>query len=265
MIDVRTYGTEGPPVIAVHGGPGVSGYLAPVCRELGTEFRVIEPLQRMSEGEPLTVARHIQDLHDVATDCGAESRPALVGHSWGAMLALAYAAAHPDIARCLVLIGCGTFDAASRQVFRGNVERRITPGQRAHLRRMARTIRDPDVLMCASGRLLESAYSHELVPHPDEAEYYDARGHGESWADMMRLQSEGVYPAAFSRVTVPVVMLHGADDPHPGEPTWNCLRTVMPQLEYCELPGCGHYPWYERHARHGFFELLQQWLWLYMT
>ncbi len=260
MVDYRVYGSQGPPVIIVHGGPGIAGYLAPVCRELSDCFRVFEPLQRMSEGEPLTVAQHVRDLHETVIHSCAQSRPALVGHSWGAMLVLAYAAAHPGIAQSLVLIGCGTFDAASREMFRGNVDRRMTPVQRAHLRRMSRTIRDPDVRMCAVGRLLESAYSYDLVPHRDETEYYDSRGHEESWADMMRLQSEGVYPAAFSQIGAPVLMLHGLHDPHPGSSIYEALAHVIPQIEYVPLQWCGHYPWHERHAGAEFYELLQQWL-----
>jgi hypothetical protein len=33
---------------------------------------------------------------------------------------------------------------------------------------------------------------------------------------MIRLQDHGVYPAAFSAIRSPVLMLHGAVDPHPG-------------------------------------------------
>ena len=58
----REYGTAGPVVVLLHGGPGAAGYLAPVARELAGSFRVLEPFQRGSGGAPLTVARHVQDL-----------------------------------------------------------------------------------------------------------------------------------------------------------------------------------------------------------
>src|SRR2546427_12191843 len=105
---VREYGTSGPLVIVLHGGPGAAGETAPVARELAGSFRVLEPFQRSSGTEPLTVAVHVADLCELVTP-GA----ALVGYSWGAMLALAFAAAHPDPAIRLVLVGCGTFDAAA--------------------------------------------------------------------------------------------------------------------------------------------------------
>ncbi|MCX5736890.1 MAG: alpha/beta fold hydrolase [Proteobacteria bacterium] len=130
---VRTYGTTGPIVLVLHGGPGAPGYMAPVARGLADAFRVVEPFQRPSGGETLTVARHVADLHGLILSLGAGARPALVGHSWGAMLALAFAADHPEAAGPIVLVGCGTFDAASRAHYRATVDARIGAEAKARL------------------------------------------------------------------------------------------------------------------------------------
>src|SRR5262245_66229133 len=114
MLFVRIYGSSGPPVIVLHGGPGAAGHMAPVARGLADLYRVIEPFQRGSGRERLTVARHVADLHEVMTVCAEGGRPALLGASWGAMLALAYAAAHPASTGPLVLAGCGPFDPVAR-------------------------------------------------------------------------------------------------------------------------------------------------------
>jgi pimeloyl-ACP methyl ester carboxylesterase len=82
---------------------------------------VLEPHQRGSSDRPLTVATHVQDLDDLIRErCGAH-QPVLVGHSWGAMLALVYAAHHPLTPAALVLIGCGTFSQLLGQSSRGAV------------------------------------------------------------------------------------------------------------------------------------------------
>ena len=99
----------------LHGGPGAPGYVAPVARRLASTFHVLEPFQQGSGDEPLTVARHVSDLHELLESRCSDLRPALVGHSWGAMLALAYAAEHPDRIACLALVSCGTFDRAARR------------------------------------------------------------------------------------------------------------------------------------------------------
>ena len=115
---IRDYGTSGPFVAVLHGGPGAPGYMAPVARRLGDVFRVLEPLERGSTDEPLTVASHVGDLHEALTSRCGGGPSALVGHSWGAMLALAYAAAHADRVASVVLIGCGTLSVAARERMR---------------------------------------------------------------------------------------------------------------------------------------------------
>jgi pimeloyl-ACP methyl ester carboxylesterase len=98
-------------------------------------------------------------------------------------------------------------------------------------------------------------------PGEEEAgEPFDVRAHEESWADMVRLQEEGVYPAAFAAIHSPVLMLHGAYDPHPGELIRAGLVPYLPQLEYREWERCGHKPWFEREVREEFFAVMHTWL-----
>ncbi len=259
-IRVRAYGRSGPWVIVLHGGPGAAGHMAPVARALAERFRVLEPFQRGSGGPPLTVARHVADLHQLATSRCGTARPALVGSSWGAMLALAYAAEHPEAAGPLVLIGCGTFDPAARGRFRATLEQRIDPALRRRLDRLAGEAPDPDQRLRLLERLLFSLYSHDADRGGMESEVVDARAHRETWEDMVRLQDEGWYPAAFQAIRSPVLMLHGAADPHPGEMIRASLEPHLPQLEYREWPRCGHYPWLERGVRGEFFAVLGAWL-----
>ena len=143
-MQTRHYGSSGPVVILIHGGPGASGYMAPVARELADSFRVMEPLQRVSGGEPLTVGRHVADLHELIESDYGGTRPTLVGHSWGAMLALAYAAAHPGRVTSIVLVGCGTFDAATREQLVRTRDERTDDGLRQRLERLREEVADPD-------------------------------------------------------------------------------------------------------------------------
>ncbi|MCK9356484.1 MAG: alpha/beta hydrolase [Dehalococcoidia bacterium] len=260
---IRHYGTHGAHVVVLHGGPGAAGYMAPVARGLSDVFRVAEPFQRRREEMPLSVARHVQDLQSVLDSVCGDEPPLLVGHSWGAMLALAYAAEHPERPKALALIGCGTFDPRSRTRLQATVRERAAEAIERRLEEVARRITDPDVRLCVTGRILESLYSCELLPHQDETVEYDARGRLDSWRDMLRLQRAGVYPAEFSRITAPVLMVHGDCDPHPGGMIRDTLASVLPQLQYLELLRCGHYPWLERHARDEFFAALRDWLLMY--
>lgn len=214
MLRVRDYGDSGSLIIVLHGGPGALGHMAPVARKLADSDRVLEPLQRSSGGERLTVARHVADLHDVITSYAEESRPALLGASWGAMLALAYAAAHPGASGPLVLVGCGTFDPVARADLQRTIAERMT--EEIGERLTAAEQLGADAALKASAKALIPIYSYHVVRSPHEHDEVDAQAHRETWDDMLRLQAEGIYPAAFSTINVPVLMIYGVFDPHPG-------------------------------------------------
>jgi len=257
-IQVREYGGGSQVVVLLHGGPGAGGYLAPLARELAGRFRVLEPLQRSSGAEPLTVALHVADLYELVQGACGQTPPALVGHSWGAMLGLAFAAAHPDSVRSLVLIACGTFDAAARAELQATVEKRLDDDLRRRLERLPEECPDPDDRLRLFGDLLLPLYSCDPLARELDVAVCDARGHTETWQDLLRLQVAGVYPAAFASIGAPVLMLHGALDPHPGRLVRASLQPHLPQLEYLEWARCGHYPWLERGVREEFLDVLRR-------
>ncbi|MBN2171691.1 MAG: alpha/beta hydrolase [Candidatus Krumholzibacteriota bacterium] len=263
---VRRHGDAGPLVIVLHGGPAAAGEAAPLARGLADGFRVLEPWQRGSGGEPLTVARHVADLHDIVRECGVGARPALVGESWGAMLALAYAAEHPDRAGPLALVGCGTFDPAARARMREILDKRQDDDLRRRLEALRPESGDPARLREMYG-LMAPLYDYDAEPAaPDpETPDIDLRAHAETWNDMLRLQVADIYPAAFAAIRGPVLMLHGSHDPHPGRMIRDGLAPHLPQLEYQELDRCGHSPWRERQAQGAFFAVLRGWLARHMS
>jgi pimeloyl-ACP methyl ester carboxylesterase len=259
---LRKHGTTGPLVIALHGGPAAAGTAAPLARGLAGRFRVLEPWQRESGDEPLTVARHVADLHELVTGLSEDTSPALVGWSWGAMLALAYAAGHPGSAGPVVLVGCGTFDTVARERMREILEERTTDEMRRSITALETEWTDPGERQVRKYELTQSLYLADPLEaiDIDEVETFDLRAHQETWNDMLRLQEEGVYPAAFAAITSPVLMLHGAYDPHPGGMIRDGLLPWIPHLEYHEWERCGHNPWMERGVRDDFFARMEHWL-----
>jgi len=259
-IKVRTYGVSGAAVVVLHGGPGAAGYMAAVARELADSFRVWEPWQRGSGEVPLTVARHVEDLDEmIKRYCPAE-RPAVVGHSWGAMLGLAYAAEHPEKVGAVVLIGCGTFDEDARRIMLLRRKKRMDKKTLNQLKRLTEEYPQADERLEVMGQLMRKIDSYDLMPTKNELDSCDARAYEETWSDILRRQQEGVYPSAFARIKVPVLMMHGIDDPHPGQLIKDSLKTYIPHLQYQEWEKCGHYPWQEKAAQNDFFVKLRQWL-----
>ncbi len=94
----RADGPEGaPPLLLLHGGPGAHhDYLYPQMLELATTHRVITYDQRgggrskTDDPTPITWRTQVDDLARIVTEF-ALSPPAIVGYSWGALLAMLYA------------------------------------------------------------------------------------------------------------------------------------------------------------------------------
>jgi pimeloyl-ACP methyl ester carboxylesterase len=72
------------------------------------------------------------------------------------------------------------------------------------------------------------------------------------------LQREGHQPAEFAEITAPVIMMHGADDAHPGRMIRDSLQDCISDLTYIEFADCGHVPWLERRAGPQFLQMLER-------
>jgi alpha-beta hydrolase superfamily lysophospholipase len=260
LLRLRKYGDSGPPLLLLHGGPGVSGYLGPVGAALADSFRVYEPFQRGSGGERLTVARHVEDLRELIDALRLDEPPALLGHSWGAILALAFAAAHPERTGPLVLVSCAAFDERSRRLLAENRGRKTPIAIRRELMSVATAVADRDRRLRLETDLLLQVDSFDTTVTELGTVACDARAHDETWADALRLQKEGVHPAAFRAVASPVLMLHGAEDSLPGRLIYASLSPYVPRIRYREIGQCGHFPWLERAASEPFYTVLRGWL-----
>ena len=200
-------------------------------------FRVLEPIQRHHGGPTLTVDQHIRDLAVVAPD-----NMLLVGWSWGAMLALSFTARYPKRVRSLVLIGCGTYDTSTRMAYDREIDARLGSKGCSEVESLKKRLVievDPvtrNRLFSHMANLITRAQSVDPIAHVMAEVSVDGYGHAETWNDALKLQEEGVEPEAFSAITIPVLMLQGSDDPHPGPATRDLLRRYIPHLEYWACP-----------------------------
>jgi proline iminopeptidase len=131
--------TARPPVILLHGGPGLWDYLEPVARMLEPLTVVHRFDQRGcggsgASGDPaadFTFARYLADIESLRRHWGHEAW-SVVGHSFGAALAFAYAVAHPARTSALgYLSGAGIGDW--RGPAKAEAARRMTPRQQRRL------------------------------------------------------------------------------------------------------------------------------------
>ena len=117
-IYVREVGT-GPVMMVLHGGPDFDhGYLLPDLDRLADGYRLVYYDQRgrgrSTRGvaaDDVSLASDVDDIERLRIALGLQA-PLVLGHSWGATLALEYALRHPGRASRLVLMNPAPVSAA---------------------------------------------------------------------------------------------------------------------------------------------------------
>ena len=126
---------SGTPAILLSGGPGFEvDYMMPVGDFLPANYRRIFLEQRgTGRSRPASLSPASMTLQTVVEDLEAlrqhlkQDRLLLIGHSWGGMLAMAYAVAHPERVDRLILIGSGGPTLEFGQWFDDNIVMRLRP------------------------------------------------------------------------------------------------------------------------------------------
>ncbi len=116
---------RGQPIIVLHGGPDFDhSYLLPDLDRLADAFRLIYYDQR-GRGrsvdhvlpEEVTLTSDVDDIDRVRQHFRLQSS-ALLGHSWGTVLALEYALRHPERVSHMILMNPGPASASDFAVLR---------------------------------------------------------------------------------------------------------------------------------------------------
>lgn len=112
-----------PTVIVVHGGPGGDYKNLLVLEALADDYHLVFYDQRGTGLSPRVPADQldfdtsIEDLHRVVMHYGGGESVALIGHSWGGMMAAYYATRHPDMVARAVLAEPGVLTDEELQEF----------------------------------------------------------------------------------------------------------------------------------------------------
>jgi proline iminopeptidase len=247
----------GPPVVCLHGGPGLWDYLASLAALLDDTFTVVRFDQRgcgrsAAHAGPFTIEQAVDDLDQVRAAFGF-GRWAVAGHSWGAELALRYAARHPHRTTAVAYIAGVGAGNGFRDAFAAEQARRLG----ADGKRLAELSAIP-----AGDRTLSEERERCLLQWRTDFAPGPAAGHAmalwetrppgaainttayrELWNDR---ETEDLRLAA-GRITCPVTMIFGDDDPRPWTAN-DSLLAALPDANRIVLKDAGHAPWAERPA-----------------
>ena len=248
---------DGPPVVLCHGGPGLYDYLEPVASMIDDLVTVHRYDQRgcgrSDDSGPYDIAAFLGDLDALRVHWGHEAWT-VIGHSWGATLALLYAIQHPRRVRRLVYMSGTGVDPAWHADYRRNREARLSPAERSRLRGLERR------RATASGADLDRI-NEERAAVLDASEYYDPARFDERPrydrfpvnyqlnsalnAEVNRIEEAGRLPEQISRISMPVLVLDGEADPRPRWAREQVAR-LIPGSRHVTIEQAGHDPWVER-------------------
>jgi pimeloyl-ACP methyl ester carboxylesterase len=244
---------DGPPLLLLHGGPGLSDYMTMLgpetagWRAVGYQQRGIAP--SATEG-PFTDVRHAADAVAVLDAAGLRE-VVVLGHSWGGYLALRLAVAAPERVAGLVLVdplgATGPSGGASDlgEALRG----RLDAAALAKLSEMAARIGDrmpTDQEGTEQLALLWPGYFAvpAQAPPPPAGLAVSAVANEEGMASVADSLAGG-FGDRLAAVRAPAVFVLGEHSPMPvsqGQQT----AALLPDAEVVVVEGAGHLPWHER-------------------
>ena len=254
MSTIRTYGQRPYLAALLHGGPGAAGDMRPVARELAAHCGVLEFLQTET-----SVEGQIKELRSQLDAC--EDLPIiLIGHSWGAWLGFLFAGRYPGLVRKLILVGAPAFEDRYNRDLMSIRLGRLDKQERKETEELIRVIRSGKPCEKAwerFGQLMARADAYECLPTGGEKAAFNPEIFQGVWAEASGMRTDHRLTEQSEKIIMPVVALHGADDPHPVEGVEKPLASLLPDFRMMVLPRCGHTPWREKFAKDRFFQILR--------
>ena len=262
---------KGQPILLLSGGPGIdAGYLTPVAKELAKTSQCILLEQRgtgRSRPKTYTPANInlklcLDDLEALRSALKLE-KWSIFGHSWGGMLGMAYAGAHPERVDALILASSGGMTLDFFEYFSDNIHSRLYPSDLEAERKWANPAlrkANParasmeDLKAVAPGyffnrqnvkKLTSGIRLDTLNSQVFQLLVQDLSQHGYDLRPGLKM---------FNR---PVLIIQGRQDPI-GEATAYETRKTLVGASLQFINKCGHFPWMEQPEQ--FYAILTKFL-----
>jgi pimeloyl-ACP methyl ester carboxylesterase len=243
----------GPPVLLLHGGPGMSfEYLDDLAAEIGDGYRVAAFQQRglepsTAEG-PFDVATAVADVGTVLDALGW-ARAWVVGHSWGGHLLLHCAVAIPErMLGGLAVDLLGGVGDGGNAAFEAEMLARTPAEVRDRVAELdAKALREEASLddLEESFRLVWPAYfASPAHPMPYRVWRFSQAAYPGLW-ESLNAELPGL-EASLGRIDIPFGVVAGGGSPMPVEDAAAATARAIPGAWLEVVDGAGHFPWFER-------------------
>jgi proline iminopeptidase len=230
---------SGDVLVAIHGGPGNSSDYMLGLEQLASQELAVATYDQRGTGRSTEPAQgyamesYVADVEAVRQGIGAESIH-LFGHSWGGLVALRYAAAHPESVNSVILMGSGVLTAETTQAGQANKAQRLAALRSQGI--IPQTIR-------SSADLLPAYFSDPQFSMPDELRtmHYSPKVEQMTWSAVASYD----FASGLDRLDIPILVLWGENDPF-GMAYFEATRRTLSAgaVKVILLEKCGHC-WHE--------------------
>jgi pimeloyl-ACP methyl ester carboxylesterase len=242
---------EGPRVLAIHGGPGMSyDYLDDAVAELAARYQVATFQQRglapsTAHGE-FTVAEAVADVAAVLDGLGWDTAY-LMGHSWGGHLVFHCAVSIPKrLAGVLSVDPLGAVGDGGAEAFAAEMLARVPEADRERARALDENDTagesTPEEDLEAFSLFWPSYFAEAAAAPPAPHVEFSQPAHQGLWADLEARLSE--LESSLPSITVPFGVVVGERSPMPPSAGIDSAARIPRAWSHVE-PGAGHFVWYE--------------------
>ena len=252
LLNVDLYCTregEGPPLIVHHGGPGLDHtVIQPHLKPLAEHMEVIcfdhrgtgRSAPPQGTANPYHIDGFVEDVGNLAEALGAQ-RFALMGHSFGGIVATMFALAHPERVTYLILVCTPPSDQFVADV-EAALPGRLTAEALADLKGLEDSEPSGEVIR-RSLELLAPIYFHD----PDrvaELGLEEVRFGPATQAAWDSLEGFDLLPS-LSQIDAPTLVIAGTDDATCWPARAKEMAEALPNGQLLVIEDCGHYPFVE--------------------
>jgi proline iminopeptidase len=255
---------SGLPIIILHGGPGFDHqYLLPDMDRLADDYRLIYYDQRgrsksvwSVQPTAVSIQSEIDDLEALRADLHLE-QAALLGHSWGGLLAMEYALRHPERVSHLILLNTCPASYDDFKVFEQRLAaRNAEDAERMRVLESLSAFAEGDLQTRATYYrlyfqptlrppvLLDRLVEHLEVGWTKESVLTARATTGRLFPETVELPGYNLLPE-LTRLRMPTLVLHGDYDFVPVACAAH-IAEAIPGACLVVLRDCGHFSYMER-------------------
>jgi pimeloyl-ACP methyl ester carboxylesterase len=241
---------RGVPLLFVHGFPLSRGAWQKQIDTLRSSHRTIAPdLRGFGESEtgtgPVTMAQYAEDLHALVQQL--KTGPVvLIGHSMGGYVSFAFLRQYPEMVRGLILVGTKS----------GNDTPEAAAGRRATAEKVQ--AKGIEVVIEAMAPKMLAADNHDRAMAEEVRGFMTPSKPAGVIGALLGMAERPDATAELARISVPTLVVSGADDTLIPPTESEKLAQVIPGSQLNIIPQAGHLVAFEQPEK--FNHVLEEWL-----